>query len=197
MKVFSCPSCSNAVYFENTKCECCKHLLGYIPEHNVMSSLEPEGPAWRAVADPQNLYRFCQNWERHACNWLVKLEPDKNVDFCEACQHNRGIPNLSNPKHLLYWQRIENAKRRLFYSLIKLGLPRPTEASGAHEPLIFDFLAEIKNKPKIMTGHDDGTITLALEEADDAHDETSTAAAAPSINFLLINVLQQLDKTYR
>lgn len=171
MKAFSCPTCANVVYFENTKCERCENLLGYIPELNIMSSVVPEGPVWRSVAEPLGSYRFCTNWEQQACNWLVNLHDSAGVELCEACQHNRSIPDLSNPHYRLYWQRIENAKRRLFYSLIKLGLPRPTALSGAKEPLIFDFLADGQSTSKVMTGHDEGTITIALNEADDAHRE--------------------------
>ena len=64
---------------------------------------------------------------------------------------------------------MEEAKRRLIYSLIKLKLPTPSLASGEQEPLVFDFLADApEQKVKILTGHDDGIITISLAEADDA-----------------------------
>jgi hypothetical protein len=62
---------------------------------------------------------------------------------------------------------MEEAKRRLIYSLIKLKLPTPSLASGEQEALVFDFLADLPEQ-KVMTGHEDGVITISLSEADDA-----------------------------
>jgi len=98
--------------------------------------------------------------------------PAKASDtFCEACRHNRKIPDISNSTHLLRWQKVEASKRRLMYSLINLGLPRPTIAGGDGEPLVFDFLADSPDHlsvSKVMTGHRSGVITISLAEADDA-----------------------------
>ncbi len=165
MKLFACQSCGHPLYFENTKCERCQHLTGYLPELEVVTAVEPEGDKWVALADRSKLYRFCSNWEMHACNWMV--EADSGSTLCRACQHNRTIPDISDPVHFALWRRMEEAKRRLIYSLIKLKLPMPSLASGAQEALVFDFLADAPEH-KIMTGHDDGVITISLSEADDA-----------------------------
>jgi hypothetical protein len=88
-----------------------------------------------------------------------------------ACRHNRTIPDISEPINHLRWQKIEAAKRRLVYTLFNLRLPLPTAASGDGEPLVFDFLANPSDSsrgPKVVTGHDNGLITLSLVEADDA-----------------------------
>ena len=67
--------------------------------------------------------------------------------------------------------KIEQAKKRLIYSLLRLRLPLQTPRSALNEPLMFDFLDdpdgshEAKN---VTTGHDNGLITLAISEADDA-----------------------------
>jgi hypothetical protein len=62
----------------------------------------------------------------------------------------------------------------LFYTIVKLGLPlslRPHDPQG----LAFDFLADpaegSDNGPSILTGHDDGLITINIAEADDAERE--------------------------
>ena len=167
MKLFECQSCGNPLYFENTKCERCHHQTGYLPDLEVVSAVEPRGDKWTALADSSKLYRFCANWELHACNWLV--DPDAGSPLCRACQHNRTIPDISDPKRFALWRRMEEAKRRLIYSLIKLKLPTPSLASGEQEPLVFDFLAEApEQRVKAMTGHDAGQITISLSEADDA-----------------------------
>lgn len=169
MKLFACQSCGHLLYFENTSCERCGHKIGYLPEKEMMSAVEPQGANWTALADAQTLYRFCANWEQHACNWMV--EADSQSPYCRACQHNRTIPDVSDPARHNLWKRIEEAKRRLFYSLIKLRLPLPTPGSGDPQPLVFDFLADPPDRKEIMTGHEHGAITISLTEADDSERE--------------------------
>ncbi len=77
------------------------------------------------------------------------------------------------PGNLAAWQKIEIAKHRLFYTLIKLKLPLDCGFNDNRERLAFDFLATPLDAatPRVMTGHDNGLITVALEEADDAERE--------------------------
>jgi hypothetical protein len=176
MKLFKCPSCGQLLVFENTRCETCKHRLGYIPEADILAALEPEpdGGVWRCVAEPGGRYRLCANAEHDVCNWLIQADsPDR---LCMACRHNRTIPDLSRPEALGAWRKIEFAKHRLVYTLLRLGLPRPVPGE-APEPLVFDFLADppVPDGQKVMTGHDDGLITIALAEADDAERERRRA----------------------
>jgi len=126
------------------------------------------GQFWRPRADPERLYRFCSNAQHEACNWLVPQ--DSPEDFCLACRHNRTIPDLSDPTNLAHWRKIEEAKRRAFYSFIRLGLPLTNRVEDPEHGLAFDFLADssAEGAPKVMTGHDNGLITLSLAEADDA-----------------------------
>jgi hypothetical protein len=167
MKLFKCQNCGQLLYFENDHCERCGHRLGYLPEAGELSAVEADGSTWLALARSAGRYRFCANWEANACNWLVPATADEV--FCLACAHNRTIPDISDPENHRHWQKLEEAKRRLMYSLVKLNLPTPTEASGDAEPLVFDFLADYpQNGEKVMTGHDNGVITISLAEADDA-----------------------------
>lgn len=171
MKLFRCPSCGQLIYFENTRCERCGHRLGYIPDSDILTALEPEeGGTWRSLAHDEGRYLFCHNADYDACNWLVPAE--SGASFCRACRHNRTIPDLGRPDVLVPWQKMEAAKRRLFYTLLKLDLPTPAQGE-APEPLTFEFLADSPEPqgPKVMTGHDNGVITIALAEADDAERE--------------------------
>ena len=183
MKLFKCQQCGQVLYFENVRCENCGYRLGYLPDIGVMSAVSEDGSHWIAAANPDRRYRFCANWEAYACNWLVPAGENHN-GFCIACQHNRTIPDISDPERHHLWQKLETAKRRLVYGLIKFGLPMPTEASGDPEPLTFQFLAEEEGpkqarqqgedkeeEDKIMTGHANGMITILLSEADDAERE--------------------------
>jgi Putative zinc-binding metallo-peptidase/zinc-ribbon domain len=163
-----CQHCQQTLLFENTRCERCGHQLGYLPDRAVLSAVDLEGATWIALASPHQHHRFCANWERQGCNWMVSA--DEGEALCIACRHNRTIPDISDPANHLHWRKIEAAKRRLIYSLIKLDLPMPTAASGDVEPLVFEFLSDPPNPslgPKVMTGHDNGVITLSLAEADD------------------------------
>ena len=54
MKLFECQHCGQLLYFENTRCERCGHVLGYLPDGAVLSALTEEGgDRWRALAAPE------------------------------------------------------------------------------------------------------------------------------------------------
>ena len=87
-------------------------------------------------------------------------------------------PRHRHPDNLVAWRKIEIAKHRLFYTLMKLNLPLDERDDDGGERLVFDFLASPPHVdgPRVMTGHDNGLITLALEEADDAEREKRRTA---------------------
>jgi hypothetical protein len=116
--------------------------------------------------------------------------------FCTACQHNRTIPDLSLPDNRANWQKAEEAKRRLFYSLIKLRLPIPTVKDDDDEPLVFDFLAEPPDHPSVVTGHDHGEITIALKEADDATREAARVSMGETYRTLLGHFRHEVGHYY-
>jgi hypothetical protein len=95
--------------------------------------------------------------------------------FCAACRHNRVIPDLSVEGNSQLWARIEAAKHRLFYTLLRLKLPLENRGDNPQRGLAFDFLADTpqpeapqSHVQNVMTGHANGLITLALKEADDS-----------------------------
>jgi hypothetical protein len=122
MKLFECQNCRQPLYFENTRCEHCGLRLGYLPDQEVVTALhQADGDAWCSLAGPDRLYRFCANARHDVCNWLIGIEHGDTL--CVACRHNRTIPDLSAPENLLHWRKIEFAKQRLFYTVLKLCLP--------------------------------------------------------------------------
>lgn len=165
MRLFKCSRCEQVLYFENTECLRCGSRLGFFPDTLMLEALEPEGEYWRSLDGPPGLHRFCRNAEHSACNWM--LSADDPAPYCRACRHNRTVPDLGIAERLDAWRRIETAKRRLFYTLLRLQLPTPDPNSSDPQPLSFDFLADPRRGPKVMTGHDNGHITIALSEADD------------------------------
>jgi hypothetical protein len=168
MKLFICQNCGQLLHFENSVCMRCGVALGLIPGTLTLTALTPEDGAWRAMADG-NLWQTCANHQAAACNWLVA--PGGPTAFCEACALNRTIPDLADPRHAEHWRAIEAAKRRLVYALRRFGLPIPNRAAGAKNGLAFDFLADSDPSAPVLTGHDDGLITLNIAEADPAERE--------------------------
>lgn len=179
MKIFQCQACDQPVSFESTECESCQRRLGYLCEVHEISALEPSGqspafsaPAFHAYARPGAKVRFCANAVHGACNWL--LDDASPEPFCIACRHNRVVPDLSLPWNLTRWRQIEAAKHRLFYSLLRLGLPLQTRTE-ARSGLAFDFLVDPAETysagAPVLTGHLDGLITLNIAEADDVERE--------------------------
>ena len=176
MKIFQCQACDQPVSFESTECESCQRRLGYVCSVHEMSALEPSGEApdrvWHAYADPGRKYRFCANAGHGGCNWLV---PEASIDpFCTTCRHNRVVPDLDLPWNLTRWRQIEAAKHRLFYTLLRLELPLVTREQYS-DGLAFDFLVDPAESqitgPPVLTGHDNGLITLNIAEADDVERE--------------------------
>lgn len=171
MRLFKCEHCGQALYFENTLCESCQHRLGFLPSSMAIVAMEPEGEQFRPLGKATSLVRMCDNAGLDACNWLI--EGDDTATLCVACRHNRTIPDLTVPLNQEHWKRLELAKHHLFYSLLRLKLPLVNRIEDPEHGLAFDFLAENGDHagPKVMTGHDNGLITIALAEADDAERE--------------------------
>ncbi len=181
MKLFRCQQCGQMLFFENTRCERCGHALGFEWQSNDLLTLEPvdaqspEGPdkRWHSVSVPANQYTYCANAAYNACNWLVLATSGEK--FCLSCGLNRTIPDLTDPTHVEEWRNIEAAKRRLIYTLLRFGLPVVSKERDPQNGLTFDFLADHQdengNFVKVTTGHDDGIVTLNINEADDAERE--------------------------
>jgi hypothetical protein len=207
MRLFECLGCGQPLYFENTQCESCGRRLGFLSDALVLSALEPVtrsdgSAAWQALAAPEQHYRFCCNAEHDACNWLVPAEAEGQAPdpepYCVACAHNRTVPDLSVPVNLANWRRIESAKHRLFHGLLRLGLPHETRDEDAEEGLAFDFLADPPDPsaPRIITGHDNGLITINLMEADDARREKIRVAMHEPYRTLLGHFRHEVGHYY-
>ncbi len=175
MRLFSCQNCSQILFFENTRCERCLHTLGFWPDTSVLSALRPApdsvGETWTALGVDSRPFRLCANARHGVCNWIV--DAGTGEPMCAACRHNRVVPELGTSDNRLSWLKIENAKHRLFYTLFRLGLVQSVDIGGENEPLTFKFMADYPDTPgpKVMTGHDNGVVTIALSEADDAERE--------------------------
>lgn len=187
MRLFTCGHCGQRLYFENVSCTRCGATLGFLPGRLQLVSLEAtEERSWRPQ-DEKAEYRLCANYEQYAaCNWMVPVEEDHS--YCEACRLNRTIPDLGVGGNLDLWRTLETEKRRLVYSLLRLGLPLVPhgEAPGG---LAFEFLADtgslFSERGRVFTGHDQGLITINLKEADPAERERMREQMAEPYRTLL------------
>jgi hypothetical protein len=167
MKLYTCSHCHSLIYFENNICLHCGYSLGFDAISLSLVTLVPEGKNQYAnIKDNQQKFRYCENARYGTCNWL--MQPNHTSEFCSACDLNRVIPALTSDENMKRWKNIEVAKHRLVYSLLRLRLPVVKKVENEETGIAFDFLAQTSPKEKVITGHDNGTITLNIEEADEA-----------------------------
>lgn len=198
MNIFKCQNCGQVVFFENQTCGRCGHALGFLPLSTQLSALEPaqaEG-AFEALAEPGTSWRACENAQYAVCNWLIPAESPER--FCVACRHNRTVPDLSDQTNRLAWSKMEFAKHHLFYTLLRLGLPTPNRVDDPQNGLVFDFLNDSPNAPggKVLTGHDNGLIVVAVAEADDAEREKRRTAMGEPYRTLLGHFRHEIGHYY-
>jgi hypothetical protein len=96
------------------------------------------------------------------CNWLAEVPGQR----CLACAANTQIPDLSVRGNLVRWAEMESAKRRLYYSILQLGLADLLEPGDGQPGLRFAFLASTPQQ-RVVTGHDNGLITIDIAEAEE------------------------------
>lgn len=175
MKTFYCYHCGHQVFFPNTQCEHCGALLGYVPDEQDMGTFFPlqDNQALWQSQNPQHagqLYKPCLNYRQHnVCNWM--LHAGDAAAYCVSCQLTRVIPNLQEGSNLLYWSRLEAAKRRFLYLLQQLNLmPTPKLHDDDMHGMAFDFLSASEQTP-VLTGHEYGLITINVAEADSSYRE--------------------------
>ncbi|AOG10700.1 MULTISPECIES: putative zinc-binding metallopeptidase [Rhizobium/Agrobacterium group] len=187
MRLFSCSNCSNVVHFENDGCVTCGARLAFRPTSLDMVALDASGThALNQGMTATGSTRPCANAALGGCNWLVEDEDDSG--FCVACRHNVTIPDLSVPENLQNWQRIELAKRGLFYSLLRFRLPLVTRKANPEQGLGFEFLADDPadgSDGPVLTGHAEGLITLNIAEGSDAEREARRVALGEPFRTLL------------
>ncbi|WP_084544636.1 zinc-binding metallopeptidase family protein [Derxia gummosa] len=127
-------------------------------------------PVWSRVGSDGPALRPCANYvNENVCNWMVAAD-DPNP-LCRSCRTTHVIPALGKDDNRRYWFALEQAKRRLLYTLLCLGLPFPPKTEDPEHGLSFHFLEQVDPAQRVLTGHDHGLITLNIAEADDAHRE--------------------------
>jgi hypothetical protein len=179
MKTFHCTACQALVFFENTICLRCGRTLAFAPDRMSMVTLsQDDAGLWRPVEDPPNTrdtYRLCANYANQSvCNWSVAAEAADSL--CLSCGLTHTIPSLDIPENQVAWAKLETAKRRMLYTLLSLQLPVISKVLQPVTGLEFQFLSDSDrlsgDRGRVLTGHDDGLITINIAEADDVYRET-------------------------
>jgi hypothetical protein len=153
---FSCETCSAELFFENSVCVSCGSPVGYDRGRQTMVVIGQRP--------------ICANLNRCGCNWLA--DPASPAGLCFNCTLTRTRPADGDLAGLGQYAVAEAAKRRLVFELDDLGLP--VKASDTYVGLAFDLLSS--SGGKIITGHENGVITLDLAESDDSHREALRAS---------------------
>lgn len=152
MKLLAC-RCGQAVYFDNHVCGTCGRQLAFDPGSLTM----------QAEIEPGSGLVVCANRDAAIrCNWLAEAAGQ----LCLSCRSSEIIPALSKPENFDRWRKLEQAKRRLIYDLLRLGLP----VDSNH--LRFVFKEDRRTNPDvheehISIGHAEGVITINAAEADE------------------------------
>ncbi|MDY6942118.1 MAG: putative zinc-binding peptidase [Pseudomonadota bacterium] len=197
MRLFECGHCEQTLYFENDQCTTCGSAQGFDPGQRELLTLAPgDDGDWHHPGTTSQVFFYCINSEHQACNWLVP----RPGELCTACRHNRTIPNLSDPRQQSLWRKIEQAKHRLFYSLLRFNLPLRTKQEAPHNGLAFDFVGnpnpEFRESKSVMTGHAEGLITLDIAEADPAERERQRLTMAEPYRTLLGHFRHEIGHYY-
>ena len=167
MKKFLC-QCGHEVRFEDTQCPKCSMELGFDSQTMSMVAIKPSGQNLFVTPDNRQFKR-CQNGTEYGvCNWLIPKQ-QSHQHYCFGCQFNRTVPNQSGDQqspNRQRWQRLEQAKKRLLYSLMALNLPLDNGWENPKSGLLFDFIEDTEDL-KVTTGYANGIITINSIEADD------------------------------
>jgi hypothetical protein len=165
MRVFTCDHCGQVVFFDNDLCLRCQSPLGYVPrDGDIVALTEVDKGRFVDLTGATRTWERCANRALTGCNWLV---PHGSGVLCASCVLTRTRPADSDESGMAELVKAEVAKRRLLFQLGQLGLDVVKRDEGLGVGLAFDLLSSAD--AKVITGHDNGLITLDLAEADSEH----------------------------
>lgn len=167
MRDFLCPNCGQHLAFENSVCLSCDNPVGFSLGEMAFLVIDDSGDGGPRGFVDARAYQLCANLHLAACNWLVEVQPVRQL--CESCRLTRTRPDDDDAAGLSAFAGAESAKRRLIAELHELALPIIGRDRDPVYGLAFDLLSS--SVEKVLTGHDDGVITLDLAEGDDVHRE--------------------------
>lgn len=168
MRDFHCPNCGQRLAFENSECLNCHSALGFsLDQMALLVIAKRDEDSEHAGAVAANEYQLCANLYVAECNWLVPVGHPGGL--CESCALTIERPNDNDTVGLAEFARAEAAKRRLVAELHELNLPIIGRDQDPDYGLAFRLLSSAHEN--VITGHENGVITLDLAEGDDVHRE--------------------------
>ncbi len=180
MKVFHCDHCGHLLFFENTQCVRCGHLVAYLPDLAIVGSLDPNDDRRTTGWHLAFAARSCGRTHLPALRELrertglqlgdPRRRSQSAVRLLPADARHPGPLRRAN--HRQAWYRLEVAKRRLVFTLLQLASSdrqprRRSRARARHS----SSRRTIRRAPAVLTGHAGGLITINIAEADDAERE--------------------------
>jgi hypothetical protein len=166
MRDFHCPNCGQRLTFENSTCLACGSPLGF-SLYDMALLVITTGDADHAGFVSAGEYELCANRHLAECNWLVPISRPRLL--CASCVLTIERPNDADTAGLAEFARAEAAKRRLVAELHELKLPIVGRQQDPDYGLAFRLLSSAHET--VMTGHENGVITIDLAEGDDVHRE--------------------------
>ncbi len=147
MKIFTCPTCNGALYFDNLTCAC-----------GTSVTFDPEAEAFRSGCET------CANREQIGCNWQADAGAGS---LCRACAMTEVVPDSLVHQNIPLWADTEKAKR---WALVNLGQWGWLKSADPGPRPRFHLLSEQTSagRAAVTMGHDDGLITINVTEADPA-----------------------------
>jgi hypothetical protein len=140
-------------------------------------------------------YHLCANLYVAECNWIVGSDDGgRDGELCASCRLTRTRPQNTDTAALPAFAAAERAKRRLVLELTDLKLPIVGRDQDPERGLAFDLLSS--EHETVMTGHDDGVITLNLAEGDDVHREQLRIAMDEPYRTLLGHFRHEIGHYY-
>lgn len=167
MRDFTCPNCGQRLTFENSTCLNCGSALGFSLDQMALLVISDDDATEHAGFVHSSEYQLCANLLLAECNWLVPVNNPRLL--CTSCALTIERPNDADTVGMAEFARAEAAKRRLIAELHELKLPIVGRDKDPDYGLAFRLLSSAHEK--VMTGHENGVITIDLAEGDDAHRE--------------------------
>jgi hypothetical protein len=156
VRAFRCPNCGQAAAFEVQQCPTCGETVGYhYPSRQMVCA-----PSQTVTVNGHGWVR-CAYWER-GCNWLTA--GDAESGRCYADSFVREGPAPDDTEAMAELDSTLKALRRLIFELMDLGLPIHQYYADPHG-LAFDLLSSKTLGRPVVTGHDNGVITIDLAES--------------------------------
>lgn len=140
MQVFQSPAGDGTIFFENL-----------VSPRGTPVAYDPA--KHRFVLDAP----FCGNRGAIQCNWAAAVERD----LCPSCAMTAIAPDPSVPGAMDKWAKTELAKRWVLDALGRWGWFGKDDSGAAP---VFHMLAE--GADPVVMGHEDGTVTISIEESD-------------------------------